>query len=147
MKRNRRIDRARTHPSTWLMAVTGLAYILLAPRAETAPEAQDVEESAPDASVASPDEQQLEMIVRDRYPQLVTQRFAGVAVVTALFNHDGTLAATDLEISAKDPRELTVSELSFTRFGLKARDISYMGLTRLELPFNTVLIMYGGKQS
>jgi hypothetical protein len=68
-----------------------------------APEASDVEEPAPDTAI-HPDRQQLETIIRARYPQLVTQRSAGVPVVTVLLN---TLAVTDLEISADDPSDLT----------------------------------------
>ena len=47
--------------------------------------------------------------------------------MTVLLNHDGTLAATDLEISLKDPEELVVTRLHFARFGLKAKDLSYIG--------------------
>jgi hypothetical protein len=147
MKPDQRIGRADADRRTSLVAVPALALVLLTPLVWAAPDAQDMEESAPDAAVVSPDEQQLEMIALDRYPQLAAQRLAGVPIVTELFNRDGTMSAIDLEISAKNPGEVTVSGLSFTRFGLKARDLSYMGIARFELPFNTVLILYGGKRS
>jgi hypothetical protein len=66
-------------------------------------------------------------------------------VVTVLLNHDGTLVATDLEISANDPSDVTESR--FARFGVKARDLSYIGVARIELPLNTVLVMFAGKST
>jgi hypothetical protein len=144
MNQTQRIDRptARRRPG---LVVPALACVLLTRLVLAAPEAQDSPESAP--GVVRPAEQQLQVIILERYPQLLTQRFAGVSVVTALFNRDGTLAAIDLEISAKDPGATTVSELSFTRFGLTVRDLSYIGVTRFELPYNAVLVTYGGKRS
>jgi hypothetical protein len=147
MKPNQRIDSVRAHRCTWLGVAPALALILLTPPGWAAPEAQDTEESVPDSAAVYPDEQQLEMLVLDRYPQLATQSFAGIPVVTALLNHDGTMAATDFEVSMKDPGEVTVSALNFIRFGLKERDLSYMGIARFELPFTTVLIVYAEKRS
>jgi hypothetical protein len=146
-KPGQRTDRASALCCTWLVIVLVLAFIVSTPPVLAAPEAPDFEEPAPNAVAVFPDEKQLEAMVRDRYPQLVTQRFSGVPVVTALFNFDGTLAAADLEMSATDPGELTAPGLSFSRFGLKARDISYMGVARIELPFTTVVIVYGGRRS
>ena len=146
MKPNQWIDRARAPRGTWIIAVLVFGFTLLTPL-WAAPQAPGPDEFVHDAGALYPDEQQLETIVQDRYPQLVTQRVAGLPVVVALFNHDGTLAATDLEISVKDPRELSVSELCFVRFGLRAQDLTYMGVVRIELPSNTVLIMYGGRRS
>ena len=146
MKPNQRTERDRVRPCGWLVVVPALACVLLTWLAWGAPEAPAVEAPAPDTAI-HPDRQQLETIIRDRYPQLMTQRFAGVQVVTVLLNHDGTLAATDLEISAKDPGELTVSRQNFARFGIMARDLSYIGIKRLELPLNTVLVMFGGRSA
>ncbi len=67
--------------------------------------------------------------------------------MTVLLNHDGTLAATDLEISLKDPDELVVTRLHFARFGVQAKDLSYIGTAHLELALNTVLVMFGGKRT
>lgn len=132
--------------STWLITVPALAWVLLTALASAAPEAPDIEDPPHDTAI-HPDRQQLETIIRQRYPQLVTQRFPGIPVVTVLLNHDGTLAATELEISAQDPGKLTVSRLHFARFGLKAGDLSYIGVERFELPLNTVLVMFGGKST
>jgi len=144
MKRIQRTDCPNARRCTWRGVVPALAFVLWTTLALAAPEAQDIGESVPETGVVRPVEQQIQMIVLATYPELGTRRFAGVSVVTALFNRDGTLAAIDLEISAKDPGRATVS--SFTRFGPNARDLSYMGVTRLELPFNTVLVTYGGKR-
>ena len=146
MKPNQRIDRDRAQRSAWLIVLPALASVLLTWFAWAAPEAPDVEEPAPDSAV-HPDRQQLETILRSNYPELLTQKLAGVPVVTVLLNHDGTLAATDLKISLKDPDELVVTRLHFARFGLKARDLSYIGMARFELPLNTVLVMFGGKRA
>lgn len=146
MKPHPRIDGCRAKCSAWLIVLPALASVLLTWPAWAAPEAPDVEESTPDTAVHL-DPQQLETIVRDRYPELVTHRFAGVPVVTVLLNHDGTLAATDLEISLKDPDELVVTRLHFARFGVQAKDLSYIGTAHLELALNTVLVMFGGKRT
>jgi hypothetical protein len=146
MRLSQRADRHRTHGFAWLRVVPVLAYLMLSSLARAAPQAPGVEEFAPDTAV-HPDRQQLETIIRQRYPQLVTQRFAGVPVVIVLLNHDGTLAATDLEIGPTDPDKLTVSRQHFSRFGLKARDLSYIGVARVELPLNTVLVMFGGRST
>jgi len=144
MKRSRRIDHDRTHRSPWLAAVPALAWVLMNWPAWGAGETPEVEAGAPDSAV-HPDRQRLETIIRQKYPQLATERIAGVPVVTVLLNHDGTLAATDLEISPKGPDELTVSKLRFARFGIQAKDLSYIGIEHVVLPPNTVLVMYGGK--
>lgn len=146
MKLHQRIDRYRAKRSAWLIVLPALASVLLTCLAWAAPEASDVEESTPDTAV-HPDRQQLETIIRNRYPELLTQRFAGVPVVTVLLNHDGTLAATNFEVSLRDPEALVVTRLHFARFGLKARDLSYIGTAHLELPLNTVLVMFGGKRA
>jgi hypothetical protein len=146
MNANQRIDRDKAQRSGWPIVVPALACLLLTWLAWAAPEAPDVEKPAPDTAV-HPDQQQLEAIIRLRYPQLVTQRFAGVPLVTVLLNHDGTLAATDLEISANDPGGLTASKLHFARFGLKATDLSYIGVARFQLPLNTVVVVFGGRST
>jgi hypothetical protein len=146
MNVNQWIDRDKAQRSRWLMVVPALACLLLSWLAWAAPEAPDVEKPAPDTAV-HPDQQQLEAIIRHTYPQLATQRFAGFPVVTVLLNHDGTLAATDLEISAKDPGELTASNLHFARFGLKGMDLIYVGVTHVELPLNKVLVVFGGRST
>ena len=146
MKPQQQIDSHSVRRPAWLIVLPALVSVLLTWPAWAAPEAPDFNEPTLDTAV-HPDRQQLETIVRNRYPELLTQRFAGVPVVTVLLNHDGTLAATDLEISLKDPGELVVTRLQFARFGVKARDLSYIGTARLELPLNTVLVMYGGKRT
>ncbi len=146
MKTNLRIDRRKAQRCGWFIFVPALTGLMLNRPAWAASEALDDEKPAIDTAV-HPDRQQLEAIIRDRYPQLVTQRIAGFPVVTVLLNHDDTLAATDLQISAKDPGELKASELNFARFGLKATDLSYIGVAHFDLPLNSVLVVFGGRST
>jgi hypothetical protein len=146
MNPNQGIDGDLRRRPAGFMVMPALAWLLCTWLAWAAPEAHGPEATASGTAV-HPDRQQLETIIRDRYPQLLTRRSAGVSVVTVLFNRDGTLAATDLEILATDPGEVTVSRQHFARFGLKARDLSYIGVERFELPLNTVLVMFGGKSN
>jgi hypothetical protein len=146
MNANQLIERHKAQRSGWFIVVPALACLQLNGLAWAASEAPDVEKPTTDIAV-HPDRQQLEAIIRDRYPQLVTQRFAGFPVVTVLLNHDDTVAATDLQISAKDPGEVKASELHFARFGLKATDLSYIGVERFDLPLNSVLVVFGGRNS
>jgi hypothetical protein len=39
------------------------------------------------------------------------------------------------------------SELHFARFGLKATDLSYIGVERFDLPLNSVLVVFGGRNT
>jgi hypothetical protein len=146
MNANQGINRDKGPRSSSLIVVPTLLCVLSTWLAWAGPEAPDIRELAPDAAI-HPDQQQLETIIRQKYPQLVTQKLAGVPVVTVLLNHDGTLAATDLEISANDPGKLTASRAQFARFGPKARDLSYIGVAHLRLPLNTVLVMFGGRSA
>jgi len=146
MNANQLIERHKAQRSGWFIVVPALACLQLNGLAWAASEAPDVEKPTTDIAV-HPDRQQLEAIIRDRYPQLVTQRFAGFPVVTVLLNHDDTVAATDLQISAKDPGDVKASELHFARFGLKATDLSYIGVERFDLPLNSVLVVFGGRNT
>ena len=146
MNANQLIERHKAQRSGWFIVVPALACLQLNGLAWAASQAPDVEKPTTDIAV-HPDRQQLEAIIRDRYPQLVTQRFAGFPVVTVLLNHDDTVAATDLQISAKDPGEVKASELHFARFGLKATDLSYIGVERFDLPLNSVLVVFGGRNT
>jgi len=68
-------------------------------------------------------------------------------MVTVLLEADGTLADTALEVLPCASRSLTASESQFARFGLKAGDLRYLGESRIQTPLNTMLVVFGGRDS
>jgi hypothetical protein len=108
--------------------------------------APDLRKPPPDAA-AAPYRERFETLVKERYPQLATDQEAGTPVVTLLFEPDGRLARADLEIRAGPLALVTASEEQFYRFGHLAGQLRYIGEARIELPANTVLVVFGGLDS
>jgi hypothetical protein len=106
----------------------------------------DLQKPAPDPQ-SQPYRDRLVALIEGQYPQLLTQKIAGTAMVTVLFDSDGTLAASNLEVLPTAVAALTVSEGQFARFGLTADDLKYIGISRVPLPANTVVVAFGGRDS
>jgi hypothetical protein len=100
----------------------------------------------PDAQ-AQPYRERLETLIKARYPELLTHKERGSVLVTVLLNSDGALADTKLDIQSGRSGPLTASEMQFTRFGLSAGDLKYIGVTRLQLGVNWVSIVFGARDS
>jgi hypothetical protein len=88
------------------------------------------------------DSARLALLAEERYPRLLTEKLSGTPIVTVLFNPDGTVAETALEVSERDPTTLVVSEGQFAPFGVSGGQLRYLGVARVELPLNTVLIAF-----
>ena len=101
----------------------------------------------PPAPEVQPYRQQLEALIEKRYPELLTQKITGTVMVTVLFEADGALIDTAFEIAPNDSQSLTASETQFARFGLSAGDLRYLGESRIQTPLNTVLVVFGGRDS
>jgi hypothetical protein len=120
--------------------------LMLVSLAWAAPDVTVPRKPAPDAQT-QPYRERLESLIESRYPRLTTQRITGTALVTVLFDADGTLAASNLEIMAAPVSVLTASELRFASFGLAAGELKYLGVARISLPRNTILVIFGEKDS
>lgn len=94
-----------------------------------------------------PSRERLETLIEYRYPRLLTEKISGAAVLTVLFEPDGTLSGTDLEIVTHAAEPLTASEGQFARFGLTAGDLEYIGVAQVHLSLNTVLVVFGAKDT
>jgi beta-lactamase regulating signal transducer with metallopeptidase domain len=81
-------------------------------------------------------------LIKDRYPSLATQASGGTPVVTVLFNHDGTVARTDMEIFQGSPRDFKASAAQFGRFGLTPDTVGYVGEQGLDFGTNVILVVY-----
>jgi hypothetical protein len=68
-------------------------------------------------------------------------------MITVLFDPDGTLAGADLQVFSGALSVLTASESQFARFGLTAGELRYIGVARIQLPLNAVLVVFGGRDS
>jgi len=101
----------------------------------------------PPAPEVQPYRQRLEAVIERRYPELLTEEIAGTAMVTVLLEADGTLADTALEVLPDDSKDLTASESQFARFGLSAGDLRYLGELQIQTPLNTMLVVFGGRDS
>jgi len=93
---------------------------------------------------APPDEGRLRALLAQRYPELLERRVSGTPVVIALFGADGQLMQTAMESRSAPVMAVTASEGEFERFGRLTAPLRYVGLVRLELPSNTVVVMFGG---
>lgn len=108
--------------------------------------APELRKPAPDAQ-ALPYRERLETLIEVRYPRLLTEKLAGTAMVTVLFEPDGTLSGTNLEAIPQSSEPLTASEAQFARFGLAAGELKYIGVARIQLSLNTVLVVFGARDS
>jgi hypothetical protein len=139
-------DIAARKPRTYARLIMSRMLGVLALCSAVAHASPDLRKPPPDAA-AAPYRERFEALVRERYPQLATEPAAGMPVVTVLFEPDGRLARTDLEIRAGPPEMVTASEEQFFRFGHLAGQLRYIGEARIELPANTVLVVFGGLDS
>jgi hypothetical protein len=101
---------------------------------------------APDAQ-AQPYRERLQSLLLTKYPRLLIEKVDGVAVVTLIFNPDGTLANSGMDVTARAPAQLTVSEGQFARFGVSAGELRYIGVSQIQLPLNTVLVAFAGSDT
>jgi len=108
--------------------------------------APELRKPSPDAA-AEPDRERLETLVKERYPQLGERHASGTPVVTILFEADGRVARTDLEVRSVPPEGLTATEEQFNRFGHLDGQLHYISMARIELPANTVLVVFAGLDS
>lgn len=93
---------------------------------------------------APPDQGRLRALLAQRYPELLEHRVTGTPVVIALFGADGQLVRTALESRSSPATAFTASEGEFERFGHLTAPLRYVGLVRLALPTNMVVVMFGG---
>ena len=106
----------------------------------------ELRKPAPD-SQAQPYREGLEALIKARYPELLTQKIAGTAVVTILFDGEGTPERSDLKVVTTPPGALTASEEDFARFGLTASELKYIGVARVTLPLNAALVVFAAHDS
>jgi hypothetical protein len=106
----------------------------------------DLQKRPPDAK-GEPFRERLTALVKARYPRLLAGNLVGTPVLTVLFNSDGTIARSDLEISAKSSSTLTATEMQFARFGLGSRDLQYIGAGHVPLPGGTALVIFGARSA
>lgn len=126
-----------SHRPLWL----GLSLCLVL--ASEAPSIAQQGDIPTDAQV-QPNEARLSAIVKERYPNLLTDKIQGIARVTILFASNGTVARTVLEALSRDAASLPVSEIQFERFGLSVDQLKYMGESRFKLGPNLVMVVFGG---
>jgi hypothetical protein len=134
----------RTRRSASRLAWT-LMWIALAGPALASDET-DLQKPPPDPNV-EPFRERLTALVKARYPQLLAGDLVHTPVLTVLFNSDGTIARSDLEISAQSPNTLTATEMQFARFRLGSRDLQYIGAEHLPLPGGTALVIVGARSA
>jgi hypothetical protein len=105
----------------------------------------DLLKPAPDANV-QPFQERLTTLVKARYPQLLVGGLVGTPVLTVLFNSDGTVARSNLQL-AQTPGTLTATETQFERFRLRTGELQYVGEARVQLPRSTVFVIFGARSS
>jgi hypothetical protein len=123
------------HPFVFVMLWTSLAL--------AGSDAGDLRKPAPGEEL-QPFRERLMTLVRERYPQLLTAETQGTPVLRVLFNSDGTIARSDLEITSEHMEELTARRSQFARFHLEPGALKYLGAGHLPLPGRTALVIFGG---
>ena len=110
----------------------------------TAPSAStELRKPAPNPD-ACPYREQLQALIRDRYPQLAIETTPGIPVLTVLFDLYGEIVRSELEVSTRPPAELAASEESFAHFGMAVGDLQYVAAASFQTPANTVFVIFGG---
>ncbi len=101
----------------------------------------------PPSARMQPFRERVTALVRQHYPQLLTEKQAGTAFLIVLFNSDGTIAASDVQTYASHSMTLTADETQFERFGLQGGEMRYVGVDRITLPSGSVLVIFGARSS
>jgi len=99
---------------------------------------------APDARV-QPFRERLTALVRERYPELLAGGLVGTPVLTVLFNPDGSIARSNLQLVGQTTGTLTANETQFAQLGVRAGQLQYVGEARVQLPTSTVLVVFGAR--
>jgi hypothetical protein len=90
-----------------------------------------------------PSRKHLEALVRERYPELFTRDVTGSPVVTVLFNPDGTVARSSLQLLAVSSGTLTATETRFEGLGLHSGELQDVGEFSVQLPHTTAFVVFG----
>ena len=126
--------------------LTGVVFAICGSVVLAASQGAELRKHPPDA-LGGPLQQQLQALVAGRYPRLLREKITGTAIVTILLNPDGTLGGANFEVSPSGSGGLAASEMQFARFGLAAGELRYIGVARIQLPLNTVRVVFGGRDS
>ena len=109
--------------------------------------AAELVKPAPDTKL-EPFRERITGLVKARYPQLLLGNFVGTPVLTVLFNTDGTIERSDIQMSTEQrAQSLTATESQFHRFGLRLGDLQYVGMARVALPGGSALVVFGARTS
>lgn len=127
----------------FLAIATSLVFAATDLSAPASDSAMELRKSPPSHDAAAP--QKFAALLRDKYPTLVTEKAAGTPVVTILFNHDGTVARTDMEIFPGSPEEFKPAKAQFGRVGMAPEVVGYIGEQGIDTGTNRILVVYTEK--
>ena len=133
-RRSRLLERMLHGPILY----AALALCSAAPAAD----APELQKPAPDAAV-QPSRQRLTALLRERYPQLLAGGLVGTPVLTVLFNADGSVARSNLQVLAQTSGTLTATETRFAGLGVRSGELQYVGEAPVQLPHTRVLVVFG----
>lgn len=75
-----------------------------------------------------------EVLLRERYPELIQEKFTGIPVVVALVNDDMTIAnSAQIETIATD-EDLNITSEMFATLGLAPEQVPYFGAMNIQMP-------------
>ena len=148
----RRVQIMMTGPVRYRKVLTGVSLaiaisLVLAANGLSAPTGDPsiaLRKPAPSHDPAGP--QKFAALLRDRYPELVTEKAAGTTpVVTVLFDHNGRVARTDMGFFRGSPEEFKPSKAQFGRVGLAPEVVGYIGEHVIDFGSNRILVVYTEK--
>jgi beta-lactamase regulating signal transducer with metallopeptidase domain len=79
--------------------------------------------------------QRFEAVVKQRYPELLSQKIEGTPIVSILFNQNGSVERSTNETIASSPETFMPTEADYAkRFGIKVEEVAYVGVQGMEVP-------------
>lgn len=86
---------------------------------------------------------ELERLLKQQYPKLLTDKVPGTPVLVALFDQTGKLERFDSAAAfTGDPKEFTAPDSIFDRFGVKQQELGWIAVQGMESKANQILVVF-----
>lgn len=87
--------------------------------------------------------QDLEDLLAQRYPQLLTDKVAGTPVLLVLYDRAGKIERSEVSSTFHGaPQEFRASDSAFERFGVKSEELGWITVQGMETKANVVLAVF-----
>lgn len=87
-----------------------------------------------------------ETLLKEKYPGLLTEKIAGTPVVTVLFDRNGAIERSGMEVFSGSPEEFKATEAHFASLGIAANVVGYIGELGVETRVNSVIVVFSERK-